>query len=230
MATQEQAEKLREWVEGGGTLISEGCPAYFGDLGRAGIRQPNYGLDKVFGALEATVEFMPDLTDRFSFDFNGSPVTGRGYRQSYITAGGRAIGWYEDGAAAVVGNVYGQGKTLLVGTFPSVGYYAAHDEGNLAFFNNVLDWAGVNPQVRLSDTRLQARLSQAEDGSLYLWIINPNREPRSAQVELSGSLGSWSAGRVLWGEAENVHEGSLLQCTVPERDALVLKLQRNQQK
>jgi beta-galactosidase len=231
MATQEQAEKLSEWVKRGGSMISEGCPAYFGDLGKAGIRQPNYGLDKVFGALEATVEFMPDLTDRFSFDFYGSQVSGRGYRQSYNTAGGRAIGWYEDGATAVVEHVYGQGKTLLVGTFPSVGYYVAHDEGNLAFFNNVLDWAGVIQQVRLLDKGLQARLSQAEDGSLFLWIINPNREPRSVQVELSGSLGSWSADRVLWGEAENVHEGSsLLRCTVPERDALVLKLQRNQQK
>src|SRR5262249_35247671 len=50
MLSEETARKLRAWVQAGGTLVSEGCPAYFGDRGRAGARQPNLGLGELFGA------------------------------------------------------------------------------------------------------------------------------------------------------------------------------------
>src|SRR5439155_14237342 len=42
------AERLRAWVAGGGTLISEGCPGYFGEGGRVGTIQPNHGLYDLF--------------------------------------------------------------------------------------------------------------------------------------------------------------------------------------
>src|SRR5437773_844813 len=52
MLNGETAEALRAWVEAGGTLVCEGCPAYFGDRGHAGTTQPNLGLDLLFGARE----------------------------------------------------------------------------------------------------------------------------------------------------------------------------------
>ena len=64
MLKRETVHKLRGYVEQGGTLISEGLPAYFGDHGHAGETQPNYGLDEFFGARESYVEFTPDLLDK----------------------------------------------------------------------------------------------------------------------------------------------------------------------
>ena len=58
------AERLAAWVAAGGLLICEACPGYFGDRGHVGTRQPNHGLDRVFGAVEDEVEFMPDIADR----------------------------------------------------------------------------------------------------------------------------------------------------------------------
>ena len=57
----ETAAKLVEYVRDGGTLVSEGLPGYFGEHGKVGVKQPNYGLGEVFGAREKYVEFTPDF-------------------------------------------------------------------------------------------------------------------------------------------------------------------------
>ncbi|MFH5183570.1 beta-galactosidase trimerization domain-containing protein [Paenibacillus sp. TAB 01] len=225
MLTPGQAESLRSWVDRGGTLISEGCPGYFGARGRVGTRQPNHGLDAVFGALETDVEFTPDLDEGFEFSYNGSRVLGGGYRQAYRTAGGQEAGSYEDGTTAVVKHVYGQGRTLLIGTFPSVGYYRTRDEGTRAYFAGVLEWAGIGPHIRLTDTSLQARLSRTQDGQLFLWVINPIRQEKTAELKLAGAFSSLKPGRVLWGETvPELAEASRLRVSLPARDVLVLEL------
>ena len=71
MLQSETVNKLRQYVEQGGTLISEGLPAYFGDHGHAGATQPNYGLDELFGARESYVEFTPDLLEKLSLEVQG---------------------------------------------------------------------------------------------------------------------------------------------------------------
>lgn len=235
------AEALKQWVADGGTLISEGCPAYFGERGKVGAAQPNYGLDAVFGAVEASVQFMPDIADglAFAFDVRGnssavasaggssSQVTGRGFRQSYTPSGGRVLGQYEDGGIAVVENNYAKGKALLVGTFPSIGYYQTHDEANAVFFAKVLDWAGIVPHVRPSDPAVQARISRNKDGKPFLWIINPTRAAKRVDLELSTAWGSWETDQVYWGDADCRQEGSTLCVTLPGRDALVIGIKHS---
>lgn len=71
MLTQETADKLRAWVDAGGTLVSEGCPGYFGDRGHVGAVQPNLGLDELFGVRESYVEFTPDLLGNLKFNLSG---------------------------------------------------------------------------------------------------------------------------------------------------------------
>ncbi|MFD0677750.1 MULTISPECIES: beta-galactosidase [unclassified Paenibacillus] len=227
MLSQEYAALLGHWVENGGTLISEGCPAYFGDRGKVGTLQPNHHLDVVFGAVEAEVQFMPDITDGIAFDFDGgsgSKVLGGGFRQSYKATSGRSLGQFPDGSTAVVEHAHGKGKTLLIGTFPSIGYYKTHDTANAAFFLKVLDWAEVTPHVWLSDPSLQARLSQNTDGSLFLWIINPGRESIMTDIKLSDTFGLQVADRVYWGTGGYSQEGSTLRATLPGRDAWVIGL------
>ena len=94
MLKRETADRLKEYVQDGGTLISEGLPAYFGDHGHVGTVQPNYGLDELFGAREKYVEFVPDLSEQLMFEVKGSKIYGRYFRQDYDLQGGNAAGQY----------------------------------------------------------------------------------------------------------------------------------------
>ncbi|MGH2368539.1 MAG: beta-galactosidase, partial [Chloroflexota bacterium] len=128
--TGRQAARLRAWVDAGGTLISEACPAYWGDGWRVGARQPNLGLDALFGARETYVEFTPDLLSGLRFAWQGSEAPGGVFLQAYEPTSGTAVGHYTGdvagpatGRVAAVEHRFGEGKTLLFGTFPGYGHY-----------------------------------------------------------------------------------------------------------
>src|SRR5690348_10061948 len=158
MLKSETVAKLRAYVEGGGTLISEGLPAYFGDHGHAGTTQPNDELDQVFGARERYVEFTPDLLDNLLLEVNGHRIYGRYFLQEYQPSGGRAVGHYTNGHIAAIENRYGKGRTFLIGTFPGGGYYLHHSPEAKAFFAELLKLASVKPQLQTNNGATQARL------------------------------------------------------------------------
>ncbi|MDP6102852.1 MAG: beta-galactosidase, partial [Dehalococcoidia bacterium] len=178
MLSEAHCGKLVQWVKNGGSLISEGCPAYFGDRGKVGTVQPNFGLDELFGASQAYVEFAPDLRDslRFNTGGNGHSVYGGLYIQKYTLQGGKAAGWFEDGDIAVVENTYGKGKTLLIGTFPGYGFFHHDSPSSRKFYAGLLVWSGRTQHVWSSSPVVTGRLHQGE-GGLYLWAVNPSRSP-----------------------------------------------------
>jgi beta-galactosidase len=221
MLTEDQAKRLAAWVEKGGRLVAEACPAYFGDRGHVGTVQPNYGLDRVFGAREADVEFMPDIGDRIQFSLGGKPVDGGGYLQSYTLAGGAAHGDFDDGRLAVIANGFGTGRTLLVGTHPSVAYYRTSSAANRAYFASVFKWLGNPKHVSLSNGAVQGRLQQGEDG-LYLWLVNPTRQTQKTSFALAEVYGPVKPVASLWPEKAPAPAGPTI--TVPARDAVILQL------
>ncbi|MFE0757457.1 beta-galactosidase [Inquilinus sp. NPDC058860] len=221
MLTAAHAEKLARWVEGGGTLISEACIGYFGDRGKVGTVQPNHGLDRVFGAREHEVEFMPDIGDRIRFAYAGQTVTGGGFLQSYSLAGGTERGRFDDGRIAVVENTHGRGRTLLVGTHPGVGYFKSFSAANRSYFAEVFAWTGKEQHVRLSNGAMQARLHEGESGRV-LWVVNPTREPQRSTVTLAARYGTLEIGTVHWAGEDARTQGD--EVVVPPRDALVVRL------
>jgi beta-galactosidase len=223
MLKESTARALADYVEGGGSLISEGLPAYFGDRGRVGTVQPNLGLDKLFGAAESYVEFTPDLLDDLTLKVRGAQIHGRLFLQEYRATEGKPAGTYANGATAAVENAFGRGKTLLIGTFPGAGYYLHPSPETRAFYAGLLSWAGVRQQVRSSDPEIKARLHRSSGGA-FLWVVNPTRKARVATISLSADAGRFVA-------AEDVRQGGRLsfksdslEVRVPERDAAVLRL------
>ncbi|WP_248927262.1 beta-galactosidase [Paenibacillus hamazuiensis] len=226
MCLFKHAEAIKRWVVRGGVLISEGCPAYFGDRGKVGTVQPNQGLEELFGALQDRVEFMPDILENLTFEYDGLTVRGGLYMQSYSLAGGTVKGTYEGGLPAVVEHDYGRGKTLLIGTFPSEGYYRGQDEAGRRFFAEAAAWAGISPHVHVSDRRLTARLSERPDGCLYLWVLNPGREEVVADVQLSAEWGDPRPDGVHWGDSAPVLSENGLTVRVPAKDALIVRMRK----
>jgi beta-galactosidase len=232
MLNEATARKLTTWVEAGGTLIAEGCPAYFGDGAHVGTVQPNLGLDEVFGARESYVEFTPDLLGDLRLAVNGFPLWGGIFLQAYTPTTGKAVGWYEDGQVAAVENRYGAGRTLLIGTMLGAGH-AAHGDSKhgtsgivpslgQAFFASVLDFGGITQHVTCSDGRVKARL-HAGDGGIYLWVANSTRQTVPVRVEVGEQWGSFASVRTLWG-ADACYEDGGFTLTAPARDVTVLAL------
>jgi len=214
-------ERLRKYVEDGGTLVSEGLPAYFGDHGRAGATQPSYGLDRLFGARERYVEFTPDLLDNLTFDVQGKTVFGRYFLQEYEAAGGQQAGRYQNGHIAAVENRSGKGRTLLIGSFPGAGYYRHHSSDAKAFFAGLLKLANVEPGLRTDNAAAQVRLHEGRGGT-YLWVINPSRALAKVSVMLGGR--TFQSAKDVWADSPVTIAGQRLSVAVPPRDAAVIAL------
>jgi beta-galactosidase len=223
MLKSETVAKLRKYVEQGGTLVSEGLPGYFGDHGHVGKVQPNYGLDEVFGAKESYVEFMPDISDGLMFQVNDSKIHGRYFRQGYKLNGGTEAGQYLDGMTAAVQNKFGQGRTLLMGTFPGSGYYLHHDSATKDLFAGFLTLAGIVPTTKIDDAKVQARLHQGTGGS-FLWVTNPTRDSKTVRVGLSQAVGDFSTGEDIWGGQKVTVSDRQISVSVQGRDAAVIAL------
>lgn len=222
MLESETVDALKKWVANGGTLICEGCPAYWGDRTRVGEIQPNLGLDEMFGCRESYVEFTPDLLTDLGMTILGEKAWGGEYMQAYEPTTGTAVGWYDDGRVAAVENSYGKGKTLLVGSMIGWGTRAHENSDRVGFFRKVLDFAGKKQGIKVSDARVRVRLHSGEGGD-YLWVANAYKDADiPVIIELSDhEIISAHAQR---GEAGGIADGKL-HITVPARDVYIIKIE-----
>ena len=222
MLNESTVNALKDWVKAGGTLISEGCPAYFGEQGFVGTTQPNYGLDEVFGARESYVEFTPDLLGDLQFSVNGKTVRGGIFLQAYEPTTGTTVGTYENGLIAAVDNTYGQGKTRLVGSMVGSGHDAHPENGCASFFADVLAYAGKEQHVKVSDKRVKARLHDG-DGGTYLWVANASRQDIPVTVTLGTAWQKFNATQSLAGASASI-DGGVVTLVAPARDVTVIRL------
>ena len=223
--TSAHVKAVTEWVGRGGKLVLEGCPAYWGDNLSVGAEQPNYEFAQACGVTEEEVEFMPDLGSLIQFDWKGSTVDGGLFLQSYTPDTAEVVARYADGRVAAVRNTYGKGSILLVGTFPSEGYYRKHSPENKAFFADLLHEARVTQPIRLSENEIRVRLWQDEAGQTFLWAINTTGQIQSATATLSAPA-RFAVERVLWGEAMPAMQENTLSLEIPAKDVVVLQLKK----
>lgn len=224
MLTEKTAKKLKAWVKQGGTLVSEGCPAYYGDRGRAGEQQPNFGLDEMFGARENWVQFTPDLLDKLQITLdNGTQVGGGIFLQAYAPTTGKARGKYDDDRVAIVDNTFGKGRTRLIGSFPGYGYYSSQDSETKKFFADLLNWAGKIQLVTSSNPRIVARL-HTSDQSSFLWVVNSARKNVLTELRITPHRGPFKSGRICTGDTSAEVNGRTVKTNVPARQAVLIEL------
>jgi beta-galactosidase len=221
MLKKTTADKLREYVINGGKLVSEGLPGYFGDGGTVGTVQPNLGLDQLFGARESYVQFTPDILDKLTLTVRDKQIGGGYFLQEYKLAGGQSVGQYTNGQIAAVEHAAGNGKTLLIGTFPGGSYFRNHSSATRDFFSGLLTWAGVKQQVQSSDPAVKARLHQGAGGT-YVWVVNPTRTARTVKVSLPTAF---KGAADVWQESNHpAISGNTLTTTVEDRNVAVIRL------
>ena len=222
--SEQLANQIKEWVRKGGTLISEGCPAYFGGKLRVGETQPNVGLDELFGAVQTNVEFLPDFDAPFTMEGIESTYVGGGYKQEFQPKKGRAMAWYEDGAVAAVSHRFGKGRTLLVGTHPSIHCHREKGGINTEYFREIFKFTQREQWVSASNAAIQARLHR-KDNIYFLWIVNPTREAQETGIKVSDTLGKMKFVASRWNEYKLEIAENRFTAQVPARDVLILEFE-----
>lgn len=222
MMPEKVAKKLRDWVEEGGTLVAEGCPAYWGDRGHVGTVQPNYELDELFGCRESYVEFTPDLLDDLRINAGGLAIRGGIFLQAYEPTTGTPVAWYEDGQVAAVDHSCGQGRTRLFGSILGSGYAKDPERKFPQLFARLLSFANKEAHVRCTDPVAKARLHTGEGGT-YLWVANPTRQERPLRLEINRKFGPFRTGKTLWGAEIQINQ-STIELTAPARNVCVVQL------
>ncbi|MBW2257537.1 MAG: beta-galactosidase [Deltaproteobacteria bacterium] len=220
--SEEHALRIMEWVGNGGTLMSEGCPAYWDDRGHVGQRQPNLELDELFGAREAYVEFTPDLLDNLKLRLDSHEVWGGLFLQAYEVTTGTPVGTDPAGRVVAVDHAWGRGKTRLIGSMLGWGYGVHGEEPSGSFFEETLAFGGRSQHVRCSDGRVKARLHDGEEGT-FLWVANPARRDLPVRLTLSDRWGPFAHAETLWGADASVQDRAVT-LTAPARDVSVIAL------
>jgi beta-galactosidase len=90
------------------------------------------------------------------------------------------------GDPAIVSNRYGDGETMMIGTFLGKANHPATTEENNRFILGLADWANIDRPVRtshdgVSDDPVVARL-QENDNGLVLFLINHGETEESVSL------------------------------------------------
>ena len=227
MLKGESAQRIKDWVETGGVLISEGCPGYFGDYGTVGTVQPNggFGFDELFGVHQTYVEFVPDILIDASFSFMKNNVCAGTYIQNYSCGTAIPCGYSENGAVIAARNRYGKGETILLGTCPSEAYLRRCEMSTRNFFASLLPLVGIEQMVSCSNENLKIRLQKGDTGT-FLWAMNVcDQIVSDAQVYISAKLGQFKPGEIYHCAGQVSQIGTnVFNLTISAQDAVIFKL------
>ncbi|MCK4591512.1 MAG: beta-galactosidase trimerization domain-containing protein, partial [Candidatus Latescibacteria bacterium] len=111
---REQAERLKEYVQRGGTLICEAQVGHYDLYGFSSERVPGMGLDELFGCRR-----QEELTSRIESEqikTQMGEMEAKWLKEVYEPTSGTAMGYYSDGMVAAVRNSYGKGEAILFGS------------------------------------------------------------------------------------------------------------------
>ena len=191
MIDKQNINSIKQYIEGGGKVITEACTAHYTDGGYCSFHIPGEMTD-IFGAEELAAESLFDIEDKpVIYLENGIKLRTAVYQERLTPLCGKVIGRYEDGDAAIVENAFGYGKVILVGTHPSILFSEEQSGEHREFFKFVLDWAGKENNVSTGDEYVKGRLHSFQN-KYYLYVVNLKNEDKEAEFIISSKFGMFS--------------------------------------
>lgn len=231
MLDSETAGSIGDYVRNGGVFVSEFRPGWSDMDGNCETKIPGMGLDEVFGCHEIWWREVKNTEIKMNSDFQKdlASVTGSGYEEAFEVTGGKAVGRFRDGSAAVVINEFGKGKAIVAGSMLSREYEKSRDKKVKDFFAGILKMAGVSSPVSAENGTVfvEARTMKIEDGYL-LFIFNhdPSEEARSKILfrEIEGEYDAFDVAKNEKIECERKENGISIDVKLKSSEVLVVKL------
>jgi beta-galactosidase len=195
------ARLLAEYVRGGGVLVAEARLAWNNERGYASERIPGLGLWEVMGSRETAIETAPN--GRTAIKWSSADLPGmkagdllpaRWYKEQLepTSPDARVVAEFEDGTPAAVMGSYGQGRTLMLGSYVSASAQSTPTPEAERFFAALLTWAGVTMPVDVSGTPIEARYLESGEDTL-LFLFNHGKQAAQSEVTLQRAAGDFAA-------------------------------------
>ncbi len=157
MLSQDVANGVKQYVQGGGTAVAEARLAWNDARGFASNVIPGAGLAQVFGARENIIR----PAEKVQLETEASPVLanlpthttipGEAFEEQLEPLpGGNVLARFADGSPAMVEKADGEGKAVLIGSFLALAYHNQHDPAVKRLFLALAQGAGVAPEVEVS--------------------------------------------------------------------------------
>jgi beta-galactosidase len=112
------AEKLKDFVSRGGTLVSEASLAQYDDQFYASEKVPGMGLDEVFGCERDYIV----TREKSTINYNQIQIPSTYYHETLIPREAKVLARFENGEVAVTHNTYGKGEAIYIGSNPFMAY------------------------------------------------------------------------------------------------------------
>jgi beta-galactosidase len=157
MLSQDVADGVKHYVQGGGTAVAEARLAWNDARGFASEVIPGAGLADVFGAREKMIR----PSDKAQIQTEASPalpglparttIVGEAFEEQLeCLPGGAILARFADGNPAIVKRSEGKGEAVLIGSFLALAYHRQHDPAVKRLFLSLTQAAGVAPEVEVS--------------------------------------------------------------------------------
>lgn len=196
MLAKNVAEGVTLFVRDGGMAVAEARLAWNDERGFASAVIPGFGLEHVFGAREKSIQpaERPALLTEASSDLPGLPphfpVNGEAFAESLEPLPGSSVlARFSDGETAMVMNLFGQGRAVLVGSFLGLSYEREHETSTKRLLLCLAQAAGVTPDVEVSGPgtqEIEVRQLLAENLHI-VFVFNHSKEPASLTLSLRPS-------------------------------------------
>ncbi len=200
MFTQKAADGLKAFVTNGGKVLSEARLAWNDERGFAAPQIPGMGLTEVFGGYESKVKmgesFSVKITDTDHPALRGlklyDQLKGAYFAESLEpvrNSSARVLATLEDGSPALIANKYGDGETLLIGTFLGLANHPVWDKIDNRFILNLVDWAGIQRPFTTShdgdsENPVEVRLMVNKESQI-LFILSHSEKAENVTVNLN---------------------------------------------
>jgi beta-galactosidase len=235
MIPEASVRALTEYVRAGGALVAEARLAWNNEKGYASDRIPGLGLWEVMGCREIAIETPPGGRTAIrwtSADLPGvkagDTLPARWYQETLepLSSSARVVAQFADGAAAAVMSTYGQGRTLMLGSYVSAAAQSTPTPEAERFFAGLLEWAGVTRPIRTTGAAIEARHLESGTDTL-LFVFNHGKQEARSEVLLRREPGDYAAVDLVEGRAVTlgrVAGGVTLNVMLPPSGVQVVRI------
>jgi beta-galactosidase len=185
MLSETAAHALAEYVRNGGSLVAEARAGWNNERGKAAEVIPGMGLHEVLGCREIAVQSVGGGWTELIAD-SGERIKGRLYEESLrpLNDGAKVLLHFADGRPGAVESRYGKGKAITVGSYLAAAYAAKPDEAGRRFFQGLLAWAGVKPELSMTGDGEFRWLELGRERILF--VFNHGSNATRVQLNLPG--------------------------------------------